>query len=78
MASHAFIVTKQTHRGVIEARNGKDISAPAWPVRLLRVGLDYLARSRDRLDLEDATDSVKRDLGFLDGRAPYHEEDWMR
>ncbi|MBB4571239.1 hypothetical protein [Rhizobium leucaenae] len=78
MASHAFIVTKQTHRGVIEARNGKDLSASAWPVRLLRFALDYFARHRDRLDLEGTADSVKRDLGFMDGRAPYREEDCMR
>ena len=77
MASNVFIVTKQTHRGVIEARKGKDLSVPAWPARFLRVALGYFAGSRNRLDLEGASDLVKRDLGFLDGHAPYREEERM-
>ena len=78
MASNAFIVTKQTHRGIIEARKGKDLSMLAWPVRLLRVALGNFAHGRDRLDIEGIPDSMKRDLGFLDGHAPYREENRMR
>ncbi|EJC80601.1 hypothetical protein Rleg4DRAFT_2235 [Rhizobium leguminosarum bv. trifolii WSM2297] len=31
-----------------------------------------------RLDLDAAPDRIKRDLGFLDGRDPYYEDDRMR
>ncbi|AYG57501.1 hypothetical protein [Rhizobium jaguaris] len=78
MASHAFIVTEQTPRGVEEARKGKDLSMPIWPVRFMWAALGYFARSRNRLDIEGAPDSMKRDLGFLDGCAPYREEERMR
>ncbi|MDV4153546.1 MULTISPECIES: hypothetical protein [Rhizobium] len=30
------------------------------------------------LDLDTAPDRVKRDLGFLDGRDPYYEDERMR
>lgn len=30
------------------------------------------------LDLETVPDRVKRDLGFLDGRDPYYEDERMR
>ncbi|WFU08997.1 hypothetical protein QA646_17215 [Rhizobium sp. CB3090] len=78
MASQAFIVTKQAHRDVIGARKGKDLSIPPWPIRLLQFTLAYFARRRDRLDLDGTADAMKRDLGFMDGRAPYREEERMR
>ncbi|RFB92889.1 hypothetical protein B5K11_16775 [Rhizobium leguminosarum bv. trifolii] len=31
-----------------------------------------------RLDLSAAPDRVKRDLGFLDGREPFYEDERMR
>jgi len=31
-----------------------------------------------RLDLDTAPDRVKRDLGFLDGRDPYYEDECRR
>ncbi|MDL2401532.1 hypothetical protein [Rhizobium mayense] len=77
MASHAFIVTKQAHRGINEVRKGKDLSMSAWPLRLLRGALHYFAGSRNRLDIEGAPDAMKRDLGFLDGCVPYREEERM-
>ncbi|NEJ74206.1 hypothetical protein GR197_27320 [Rhizobium phaseoli] len=44
----------------------------------------WLAGSADRLcrlprlDLSATPDRVKRDLGFLDGRDPYYEDECMR
>nr|WP_047456490.1 hypothetical protein [Rhizobium rhizogenes] len=31
-----------------------------------------------RLDLEEMSEQIKRDLGFLDGRTPYYEDNRMR
>jgi hypothetical protein len=31
-----------------------------------------------RLDLDEMSEQIKRDLGFLDGRAPHYEDDRMR
>lgn len=44
-----------------------------------RIG-DRLARiwRMSRLDLDAAPDRVKRDLGFLDGRDPYYEDERMQ
>ena len=78
MASNVFITTKQARHGSVQARAGKDLSMPAWPARLLQVARGYFSRRWNRLDLEETPNSVKRDLGFLDGRAPYREEDRMR
>ncbi|MFK0166681.1 hypothetical protein [Rhizobium sp. NPDC090279] len=75
MAANVFTVTKQAHRGGVEAREGK---YPAWPARLLQIALGYFTRRWNRLDIEEAPNSVKRDLGFLDGCAPYREEERMR
>ncbi|EJT04497.1 hypothetical protein [Rhizobium sp. CCGE 510] len=35
-------------------------------------------RRLPRLDLSATPDRVKRDLGFLDGRDPYYEDERMR
>ncbi|NLS20573.1 hypothetical protein HGP16_29070 [Rhizobium sp. P40RR-XXII] len=75
MASNVY--TQQAHRGVIKAHEGKDPSMPGWPARLSQIALGYFTRHWDRLDIEETPNSVKRDLGFLDGRAPYREEDRM-
>ncbi|MBB3607141.1 hypothetical protein [Rhizobium sp. BK602] len=36
------------------------------------------AESAPRLDLEEMSDRLKRDLGFLDGREPYCEDRRVR
>ena len=76
MASNVFITTKQVQRGGVEAGNDISISAPL--ARLSQIVLGYFTRRWNRLDIEETPNSVKRDLGFLDGRAPYREEDRMR
>jgi hypothetical protein len=75
MAGTVFFTTKELHRGRVEGRRGKPRS---WPARLSEVALGYFSRRWNRLDIEEVPDSVKRDLGFLDGCAPYREEDPMR
>lgn len=77
MANPALSATKETHGPIMHAQKDKDPSAFAWPRHLLRIAQDYLIGSRDHLYLEEATDFVKRDLGFLDGHASYHEENRM-
>lgn len=78
MASHVLIVTKEAHRPVITVQEGKGRSPLAWPKHFLRIAHRYFVGRRDRLDLEEAPDLMMRDLGFLDGHAPYREEDRMR
>ncbi|MFT4003730.1 MAG: hypothetical protein QM684_26150 [Rhizobium sp.] len=78
MASNVFITTKELHRGGVEVRESRNSSMPAWPARLLQIALGYFTRRWNRLDIEEAPSSVKRDLGFLDGRPVYSEEDRMR
>ncbi|HEX8049376.1 hypothetical protein [Rhizobium sp.] len=34
--------------------------------------------SLPRLDLDEMPEQIKRDLGFLDGRAPHYEDSRMR
>jgi hypothetical protein len=77
MASNVFITTKQVQRGGVEAGKGKDASISAPLARLSQIALGYFTRRWNRLDIEETPNSVKRDLGFLDGRAPYHEEERM-
>ncbi len=76
MASNVFM--QQTHRGGVEAHQGRAPSIPAWPARFTQIALGYFTRRWNRLDIDEVPDSVKRDLGFLDGCAPYREEDRMR
>jgi hypothetical protein len=78
MASPVLIVTKETHRPIIGASEGKGLSPLTWPNHLLQIARGYFVGRRDRLDLEEAPDFIKRDLGFLDGHAPYREEDRIR
>lgn len=77
MASNVFITTKQAQRGGIEAGNGKGASISAPLTRLSQIAFGYFTRRWNRLDIEEMPNSVKRDLGFLDGRAPYREEERM-
>jgi hypothetical protein len=47
------------------------------PARLLRVAgmiFQHPKPRHPRLDPDEMPASMKRDLGFLDGRAPYHED----
>ncbi len=78
MAGNVFTMTKQAHRDGIEARADRNVLMPAWPARLMQAASGYFGRRWNRLDLEETPNSVKRDLGFLDGHAPYREEDRMR
>jgi hypothetical protein len=74
MAGNVFIIPQHVHRGDVEVRESKH---QAWPARLSHIALGYFTRRWNRLDIEETPDSVKRDLGFLDGHAPYREEDRM-
>ena len=47
-------------------------------VRVSIAALQHPAPRYAQLDLDEMTDSLKRDLGFLDGRAPYREENLSR
>lgn len=78
MASHVLIVTKEAHRPVIAAQEGKGFSPFASSKHFLRIAHRHFVGRRDRLDLEEAPDFMMRDLGFLDGHAAYREEDRMR
>ncbi|MGZ2484795.1 hypothetical protein ACVITL_003318 [Rhizobium pisi] len=55
---------------------------PQPSIGLLRRFARWLAASSfrrlPRLDLTAAPDRVKRDLGFLDGRDPYYEDECRR
>lgn len=57
---------------------------PQQRVQIFRRLAGWLSGSVDRfcrlprLDLAAAPDRVKRDLGFLDGRDPYYEDERMR
>jgi len=76
MASPVLIVSRETH-GVV-AREDRGFSPFAWPKHLLQIAGRYFVGCRYRLDLGETPDLVKRDLGFLDGHAPYREENRMR
>jgi hypothetical protein len=39
--------------------------------------LTFRRRRIGRIEFEDMPDRVKRDMGFLDGREPYREEDYL-
>ncbi|WP_267554462.1 hypothetical protein [Rhizobium rhizogenes] len=75
MASNIFVTTKQAQRDDIGAGRGASIAAPL--ARLSQIALGYFTHRWNRLDIEETPNSVKRDLGFLDGRAPYREEERM-
>jgi hypothetical protein len=48
------------------------------PLLRIRDWLRRLRKTPSRLDLDAVPDRVKRDLGFLDGREPYYEDDGRR
>jgi hypothetical protein len=53
---------------------------PAW-ARLIATLTSALLRhggAPGKLDLDDMPDRVKRDMGFLDGREPRYEDDYLR
>lgn len=78
MESRSLIALESNHRFAIGA--GREVEA-SWHVRLLRSTIDafqHFRRHHPQLDLDEAPDSMKRDLGFLDGRDPYREENLMR
>ncbi|MGV1761591.1 MULTISPECIES: hypothetical protein [Rhizobium] len=75
MASNIFVTTKQAQRDHAGAGRGASIAAPL--ARLSQIALGYFTHRWNRLDIEETPNSVKRDLGFLDGRAPYREEERM-
>lgn len=52
--------------------------ARAWLQRLAEAVLQYFARRHPRLDIDESPDVLKRDLGFLDGCAPYREDERFR
>ena len=78
MESRTLITLESNHRFAIGA--GLELE-PSWHVRLLRSTIDafqHFGRQHPQLDLDEVPDSMKRDLGFLDGRDPYREENLMR
>ncbi|MBB3612937.1 hypothetical protein [Rhizobium sp. BK602] len=46
--------------------------------RLAEIVLQSFGRRHPRLDLDESSDFLKRDLGFLDGRTPYREDERFR
>jgi hypothetical protein len=73
MESPALVAREDTHRSAVEPS-----SAQAWPQRFAQAAFHRFARRRSRLDLDETPDVVKRDLGFLDGCAPYREDVRLR
>ncbi len=73
MESPALIVKRDTHRSAVDAP-----LAQAWLQRLAQAALHCFAQRRSRLDLEEMPDIMKRDLGLLDGCAPYREDNRPR
>ena len=61
---------------VISAETFADVrqSARSGFLWLVIAFLRNPGRSRPKLDLESTPDSLKRDLGFMDGRDPYIED----
>ncbi|TXI04316.1 MAG: hypothetical protein E6Q76_12515 [Rhizobium sp.] len=78
MASPALVSIRETHGPVVGVLKGEGSSPPTWRVRLSQIAQGYFRRRWNRLDIEETPNSVKRDLGFLDGHAPYREEDRLR
>ncbi|HEX8047754.1 hypothetical protein [Rhizobium sp.] len=73
MESPALVAREDTHRSAVEPS-----SVQAWLQRFAQAALHCFARHRSRLDLDEAPDVMKRDLGFLDGCAPYREDVRLR
>ncbi|MBB3645089.1 hypothetical protein FHX14_001259 [Rhizobium sp. BK619] len=68
--------TAETFADVISAETFADVrqSARSGFLRLVIGFLRNPGRSRPKLDLESTPDSLKRDLGFMDGRSPRRED----
>ncbi|RFC00384.1 hypothetical protein B5K08_00465 [Rhizobium leguminosarum bv. trifolii] len=65
----------ETFADVISAETFADVRQSARS-GLLRLVIGFLRNpggSRPKLDLESTPDSLKRDLGFMDGRGPRRE-----
>ncbi|MEZ2223944.1 hypothetical protein [Rhizobium sp. RCC_161_2] len=76
MESIAHIARENAHRS---AGGVNDVSlAQVWRHRLAQVALHRFARRHPGLDLDGMSDFMKRDLGFLDGCAPYREDVRLR
>ncbi|NYJ14828.1 hypothetical protein GGI64_005929 [Rhizobium leguminosarum] len=68
--------TAETFADVISAETFADARQSARS-GLLRLVMGFLRNprgSRPKLDLEATSDSLKRDLGFMDGRGPRRED----
>ncbi|MDE1994850.1 MAG: hypothetical protein KGI75_20275 [Rhizobiaceae bacterium] len=76
LPSHVF--QKARHRTATE------VYGDSWSLlrdTVLRVAMSAFRHPSPRqpqLDLDETPDTLKRDLGFLDGHAPYREEDFLR
>lgn len=73
MESPTLIAKQDTHRSALDAP-----LAQAWLQRLAQAALHRFARRHSCLDLDEASDFMKRDLGFLDGCPPYCEDVRLR
>ena len=61
---------------IISAETFADVRQSARP-GLLRLAISFFrisGESRSKLDVEATPDYLKRDLGFMDGRNPRHED----
>lgn len=76
MESPALIAKKDRH-GFAADVYGVPLSQ-AWLQRLTEAVLQSFVRRHPRLDLDESSDFLKRDLGFLDGRTPYREDERFR
>jgi hypothetical protein len=78
MESPSLIVEKGKHHLAAEAYGEGWSSLGDRLLRFATGALRHLEPRHPQLDLDETPDSFKRDLGFLDGRAPHYEEDLMR
>ncbi|MFT4185483.1 MAG: hypothetical protein QM636_26570 [Rhizobium sp.] len=76
MESPALIAKKDRH-GFAADVHGVPL-AQAWLQRFTEAVLQRFARRHSRLDIDESPDFLKRDLGFLDGCAPYREDERFR
>lgn len=73
MESPTLVAKQDAHLSAVEAS-----LAQAWPQRLAQAARHCFSRHHSRLDLDEASDFMKRDLGFLDGCLPYREDVRLR
>ena len=72
------IAQNNRHSRAIEPYEAGWSSLRGLFVRVAIAAFQHPAPRHLQLDLDEMTDSFKRDLGFLDGRAPYREENLSR